>query len=1114
MWRSATPLVSVNAINIIYGTALANSQLIGSATWTVNSQSVTVPGTFTLTTVAGSVLNAGNNQIESVTFTPTDTTDYTSATTHVTVNVGQATPLPTVTPINMTYGTALSNSQLAGSATFTVNSQAINVAGSFKFTSAAGTLPSAGNNQLENVTFTPTDTTDYSAVSTLVTVNVARATPLPTVNAVNITYGTALANSQLSGSATFTVNGQSVTVAGSFSYTTAAGTVLNAGNNQVESVTFTPIDTTDYATAGTSATVNVAHATPLPTVNSINITYGTALANGQLSGAATWTVNSQSVTVPGTFTLTTVAGSVLNAGNNQIESVTFTPTDTTDYTSATTHVTVNVGQATPLPTVNPINVTYGTALANNQLGGSATFTVNGQSVNVAGSFKFTSAVGTVLHAGNNQIESVTFTPTDTNDYTTAMTQVSVNVAQATPQRAVNTVSITYGTALANSQLSGSATFPVNGQSVNVPGSFQYTTAAGTVLNAGNNQVESVTFTPIDTTDYTTAGTSATVNVAHATPLVSVNAINIIYGTALANSQLIGSATWTVNSQSVTVPGTFTLTTVAGSVLNAGNNQIESVTFTPTDTTDYTSATTHVTVNVGQATPLPTVTPINMTYGTALSNSQLAGSATFTVNSQAINVAGSFKFTSAAGTLPSAGNNQLENVTFTPTDTTDYSAVSTLVTVNVARATPLPTVNAVNITYGTALANSQLSGSATFTVNGQSVTVAGSFSYTTAAGTVLNAGNNQVESVTFTPIDTTDYATAGTSATVNVAHATPLPTVNSINITYGTALANGQLSGAATWTVNGHSDNVPGSFTDSTAVGMLLSAGNGQTKAITFTPTDTSNYKNASAAVTINVSRATPVVSVSTVNINSGTALANGQLSGTASWIVNGQTTSVAGSFTYISVAGTVLGIGNGQMENVTFAPTDNTDFNAVPTTVAVNVSGPTQSITVNPVQIFYGTALANSQLSGTAVYVVNGQSVPVAGNFAYTIDEGKVLLSGAGQVEAVTFTPTDRSHYAAAQTTVVVNVAMTQAYLIVGADASPKGRPVVDVYDPSGHFVTSFLAYDKSFHGGVRVALGDLNGDGLPEIITAPGRGMTAQIKAFDLSGHELTQYPLSGVPQ
>ena len=53
--------------------------------------------------------------------------------------------------------------------------------------------------------------------------------------------------------------------------------------------------------------------------------------------------------------------------------------------------------------------------------------------------------------------------------------------------------ITYGTALGATQLNATAS---------VPGTFVYTPAAGTVLNAGRGQTLSVTFTPTDAANYT------------------------------------------------------------------------------------------------------------------------------------------------------------------------------------------------------------------------------------------------------------------------------------------------------------------------------------------------------------------------------------------------------------------------------------------------------------------------------------------------------------------------------------------------------------------------------------------------------------------------------------
>jgi hypothetical protein len=61
-----------------------------------------------------------------------------------------------------------------------------------------------------------------------------------------------------------------------------------------------------------------------------------------------------------------------------------------------------------------------------------------------------------------------------------------------------------------------------------------------------------------------------------------------------------------------------------------------------------------------------------------------------------------------------------------------------------------------------------------------------------------------------------------------------------------------------------------------------------------------------------------------------------------------------------------------------------------------------------------------------------------------------------------------------------------QAIVVTGADVG--GTPHVRVFDlATGKTTDDFMAYSQNFLGGVRVALGDVNGDGTPDLITAPG---------------------------
>jgi hypothetical protein len=74
--------------------------------------------------------------------------------------------------------------------------------------------------------------------------------------------------------------------------------------------------------------------------------------------------------------------------------------------------------------------------------------------------------------------------------------------------------------------------------------------------------------------------------------------------------------------------------------------------------------------------------------------------------------------------------------------------------------------------------------------------------------------------------------------------------------------------------------------------------------------------------------------------------------------------------------------------------------------------------------------------------------------------------------------------------------------------AGPGGGPHVKAFSDSGTEIQSFFAYSASFAGGVRVAAGDVNGDGFADIITGAGPGGGPHVKVFDgQSGSELSSF-------
>ena len=126
------------------------------------------------------------------------------------------------------------------------------------------------------------------------------------------------------------------------------------------------------------------------------ITQGTALSSTQLDATAS---------VPGTFSYSESVGAVPPVGTLPL-TATFTPTDATDYTPATAHNSLTVsapgGHTPAISWRAPAAISYGTALSSTQLNATA---------NMAGTFTYTPAAGTVLKAGTQTL-AVVFTPTD------------------------------------------------------------------------------------------------------------------------------------------------------------------------------------------------------------------------------------------------------------------------------------------------------------------------------------------------------------------------------------------------------------------------------------------------------------------------------------------------------------------------------------------------------------------------------------------------------------------------------------------------------------------------------------------------------------------------------
>jgi len=80
--------------------------------------------------------------------------------------------------------------------------------------------------------------------------------------------------------------------------------------------------------------------------------------------------------------------------------------------------------------------------------------------------------------------------------------------------------------------------------------------------------------------------------------------------------------------------------------------------------------------------------------------------------------------------------------------------------------------------------------------------------------------------------------------------------------------------------------------------------------------------------------------------------------------------------------------------------------------------------------------------------------------------------------------------------------------------AGPGGGPHVRLWKTDGgSWGTSFFAFDQSERGGVSVAVGDLDGDGKAEIIAGSGQGAVPRVRIFSSQGTLQREFTLGAKP-
>jgi len=952
--------VSFYDSSTLLGTGTVNSSGVATVTVNTSAASLAIGKQYLLASYGGVYNGTGTAQFGSSlsASAPVSIVGLTALTiTASSPSVAYGAAVPTITPIYSGWANGDSSTSLTTQATCTTAYTTASAPGSNPTTSCSGAKD-------------PNYTITYAAGSVTVTqasqtighwFNSSTTYGVPVILSATATSGLTPSYSVISGPGA--ISGSTLTPSGVGTITIGA-TV--AGNTNYTAVT-TPVTKTVTVylaplVVTASSPVAIIYGASVP---AITASYGGGLVNGD-------TALTTAPTCKTSYTVSSVPGSYSTYCYGAVD-VNYS------ITYATGSLLVNKAPATVSVWPTASSVAYGAALS--------TSTLTGGTASVAGAFGWTTP-STIPHVGSSQ--SVTFTPTSSGNYTTATGTVAATVTPVTPTISVlpTATTIPYNSALSASKLNGGAasfTLP-SSTVVAVPGTFGWTSGSTVLTTISTTNSEGVTFTPTGTyaADYNTATGNVNVTVTKATPTVSVwpTAGTITYGAALSTSSLTGGT--------ASVAGAFGWASGA-SVPSAGTPS-ESVTFTPTNATDYSTVTGTVKVTVNKATlsiTWPTASAI--TYPQTLASSNLTGGST----------TGRFAWTSTT-TVPNVGG-PAQSVTFTPTNSTDYSTETNTVSITVnPEATSVsvwPTSDA--IALGQTLADSGWATPGTASTDG-------SFAWTDT--TIQPGVGTSSYSVTFTPsssdfntvsgwVNITDNA-CGFQDTPNSTFSTALnvetgnqtltdPTLDAEGInesavcdatpsditivtypfitsnaastwtadssSYGTdaaVLAYGTAATAgtgATITINDDGAGDPGSISTSQNSSNGVFASMGGTVNITDTVINTSgNYAHALAATY-----------AGTLNINNVQALTTGDNSSViATGIDGGYVTVAGGSYTATS---------NGLRAS------------------GIRVAGTGSTVSVSD-----GTG------SGTTIAAQNGSAVVIEGGNTVTINSnGSTSLSGA-----------------------------------------------------------------------------------------------------------------------
>jgi sugar lactone lactonase YvrE len=902
-WQSPSPYV--------YPTPLSSAQLNATAS---------VPGSFVYNPSAGKVLGVGAGQMLSVTFTPTDTAQYASATATVSVTVAQATPgITWPSPTAISYGTALSAAQLNATA---------GLAGTLAYTPAAGTVLSIGAHTL-SVSFLPDDH-GYTLGTQTVNLVVTGSPGFPT---------TAVGNTSPS------VN---VLVALTADATISTISVpISQGTKQeyaVGSISGCVVDGSTVNVAGTVCTVAVTFTPAYPGFRSIPLQLQTSA--GQLSvGLSGLAVGSQVSFAPGI--ISTVAGNGNNCGGATsgcgesgvstdaklsqpvglaIDSVgnIYFP-DTGDnrvrmITAATGMISTVAGDGTQcMNSTNScgdngpasgasFNTPFGIAVdgagdvyisdrADNRVRMVAAGTGIITTVVGTGSACSTSNCGddglainaTLNSPGQIALDSVgNLYIADIFDYrvrkVTALTGVITTVAgngsacatagcgdggSALEANLLATgvavdssgnlyISDYYDLLVRKVMFSTGIISTIAGKGQMCPGGTSPCGDGGAAVNASISYAEEVAVDSAGNLYVSDSGDNRIRRVSASTGIITT----VVGNGSICNATDSCGDGGIASNANLLWPKGIALDSLGNLyVSDTNNHRIRKVDVSSSSMNFATTAVGATSADSPQSTTISNIGNSGLSFAIPGIGNNSNAPAGYTV--AAGSTCPQLNVSSSAAVLISGADCTLsvnftpvvsgaDNATLTLADNALNNVASvqqvTLTGTGFQNAPAITWPNPVDILYGTVLSSTQLNAAAS---------VSGTFAYSPAAGAIPGVGT-QTLTATFTPTDTITYSSSTSTRNLTVNQAMPIISwTDPASIPYGTALSSTQLNASA---------STAGTFVYNPALGTMPALG-AETLSVTFTPTDTTDYQQATSTVALTVVQATSITALSVSSTN-------------------------------------------------------------------------------------------------------------------------------------------------------------------------------------------------------------------------------------------------------